>query len=88
MDLLTHPTSDLLRAAQGLIRLKTKYGGERLEKACFRAMAFNSASYKAIKAILEKKLDEEALVDDTASADLSSIYRGHAENQRQPLAYN
>jgi len=28
------------------------------------------------------------LDDDTASADLSSIYRGHAENQRQPLANN
>ena len=47
-----------------------------------------SASYKAIKAILEKKLDEEAFFDDTAPADLSSIYRGHAENQRQPLAHN
>jgi transposase len=88
MDLLTHPTSDLLRAAQGVIRLKTKYGAERLEKACFRAMAFHSASYKAIKAILEKKLDEEAFFDDTVPADLSSIYRGHAENQRQPLAHN
>ena len=88
MDLLTHPTTDLLRAAQGVIRLKKKYGAERLEKACFRAMAFNSASYKAIKAILEKKLDEEALLDDTAPANLSSIYRGHAENQRQALAHN
>lgn len=88
MDLLTHPTSDLLRAAQGVIRLKAKYGSERLEKACTRAMTFNSASYKAIKAILEKNLDEEALLDDTAPVDLSSIYRGHGTNQRQSMAHN
>lgn len=88
MALLTHPTNDLLRAAQGLIRLKRKYGTERLEKACLRALAFNSASYKTVKVILEKNLDDEPLLDNTNSIHLAPIYRGHATNQRQSLNHN
>lgn len=88
MTLLTHPTNDLLRAAQGVIRLRKKYGAQRLEKACLRATFFDSASYQTIKVILEKNLDDTFVTDDTPSTRLASVYRGHATNQRQSLNHN
>lgn len=48
----------------GIIDLSRRYGVERLNQACARALQFNCYSYKAVKNILEKGLDtiqEEAL---------------------------
>lgn len=41
----------------GILSLAKKYGKERLNNACKRAVAFNYYSYKAVKNILEKGLD-------------------------------
>ena len=49
---------DNLRAAQGIIRLKDKYGSARLEAACKRALAYNNPRYRTVKTILEKGLDQ------------------------------
>lgn len=47
-----------LRAAQGVIRLKDKYGSVRLEAACNRALSYNNPRYGTVKTILEKGLEQ------------------------------
>ena len=51
-----------LRQCQGILRLKEKYGPERLERACARANAFGDPGYRTIKTILERNLDKQALL--------------------------
>ncbi|MFE5591164.1 hypothetical protein [Streptomyces sp. NPDC056549] len=41
-----------LRAAQGMLGLRKKYGDQRLEAACTKAIAVGDASYRTIKGIL------------------------------------
>ena len=50
---------DKLRSAQGVIRLADKYGCNRLEAACARAIAHDTLTYVAVKSILKKGLDQE-----------------------------
>jgi len=49
---------DNLRAAQGVIRLKDKYGSARLEAACHRALSYNNPRYATVKTILAKGLEK------------------------------
>jgi hypothetical protein len=42
-------------------RLGSKYGKERIEAACARAIAFGSCSYRGIKNILSSNLDQQPL---------------------------
>lgn len=49
------------RSCLGILRLSKKYGNERLEAACTRAIAIGGCSYKSIRSILEKGLDKEPL---------------------------
>lgn len=66
-----------LRAAQGVIRLKDKYGTARLEAACQRALAFDNPRYRSVKTILEKGLDQQP--DPAAAFDtLAQSYTGAA----------
>lgn len=44
----------------GILSLARKLGKQRLEKACDRAAYFNSYSYRIVKNILEKGLEEQA----------------------------
>ena len=46
-----------LRQVHAIIRLKDKYGKERLNAACARANSFGDPSYRTIKNILEKGMD-------------------------------
>jgi len=50
-----------LRQAQGVIRFHEKYGTRRLNAACARAIAFGDPSYRTIKTILERGLDEQTM---------------------------
>ena len=61
-----------MRAVQGVLRLKQKYGATRLEAACSRANHYGTPSYKVIKTILEKGLDQQALL--AAFDNLASTY--------------
>jgi transposase len=45
------------RACLGLIRLERRYGGERLEAACARALSCQAFSYRSVKSILDTGLD-------------------------------
>jgi transposase len=47
-----------MRAVQGVLRLKQKYGSARLEAACSRANHYGTPGYKVVKTILEKGLDQ------------------------------
>ena len=51
-----------MRAVQGVLRLKQKYGATRLEAACSRANHYGTQSYKVVKSILEKGLDQQTLL--------------------------
>ena len=55
------------RACLGIMRLGDKrYGRERLEAACSRALAIQSFSYKSVESILRKSLDQQPLVTNPA----------------------
>ncbi len=50
---------DRLRGAQGILRLRQRYGADRLEAASKRALAFNQISFRTVKTILARELDLE-----------------------------
>lgn len=80
--LLNDKKQDFLRSAQGVIKLSERYDTERLEKACERAIAFNSIRYKTIKHILEKDIDEQDVTREVQQIILSKVYKGEAVYQR------
>ena len=49
------------------MRLGKRYGPERLEAACRRALAINSASYKSIESILKNGFGQQALPETQAT---------------------
>lgn len=51
-QLLTDRIVERLRAAQGVLRLSTTYGAERLEAACARALYHGTIQYRSVKNIL------------------------------------
>jgi len=62
------------RSSLGLLRLESRYGKERLEAACQRALSFGLHSYKGVKNILEAGLDKvarEELVSVSAKAHIN-----------------
>lgn len=46
------------RGCLGIIRLAKKFGDERLEAACRRALSIGTCRYKSVKSILNKNLDK------------------------------
>lgn len=56
MERCPHPEQGY-RASLGLMRLETRYGNERLEAACERALAFDLVSYRGVRNILEAGMD-------------------------------
>lgn len=57
MDGRVHP-QQAFRACMGVISLAKSYGPERLEAACGRALAYRAFSYRSLKTILDKGLDQ------------------------------
>src|SRR3546814_1749596 len=43
------------RKAQAILRLQEKYGSQRLEAACQRALSFENDSYRSLKGILRSE---------------------------------
>jgi transposase len=50
-----------LRSVQAILRLEERFGAERLEAACVRALYFDDPRYRRIKTILKNALDREPL---------------------------
>ncbi len=75
--LLTDSVTDYLRAAQGIIGLHKKFGNERLDAACRRALVFQSPRYKTVKSILQKGLEYAPLPEQDAFEGLAETYTGN-----------
>jgi hypothetical protein len=60
--LLEDPLLYRVPTAGRLVRLKNRYGEQRLEAAARRALSFGDPSYKTIKNILNKGLDGEEVL--------------------------
>jgi len=58
MDRYPHPEMGY-RSCLGLLRLGEKYGPQRLESACERALATGATRYKSVKSILAHALDSQ-----------------------------
>jgi transposase len=71
---------DRLRAAQGIIRLKTQYGAKRLEMACQRALVYETPQYRSVKEILKRGLDQHPL-ETQNHLPLGGVYTGKARFQ-------
>lgn len=55
-----HPQQGF-RSCLGIMRLGKRYGDDRLEAACQRAIVIGSCSYKSLESILKKELDRQPL---------------------------
>jgi transposase len=78
-----HPQQGF-RSCLGLMRLGKRYGAERLEAACQRAVVIGSCSYKSIDSILKHDLDRQPLPGQTETT-LSDL---HHVNIRGPRYYH
>lgn len=78
-----------LRSAQNILRKAEKYGIERLEEACRRAVFFGNYTYYGIKNILEKELDTAAILSgESENKNLdASFARDINELLREEAAY-
>ena len=52
---------DRLPTAGKLVRLSKRFGAERLEAACQRALLFGDPAYKTVKGILTQGTDQEPI---------------------------
>ena len=60
-----HPEQGF-RSCLGIFRLGRRYGAERLEAACKRALAIQALSYRSVESILKNGLDSQPLPDQSA----------------------
>ena len=72
------------RSCLGILRLSKKYGAERLEAACARAVAVRARSYRHVDAILKKGLDRVELPK--SAEDVARVVS--RENVRGPGYYH
>jgi transposase len=76
-----HPEQGF-RSCLGVLRLGKRYGPERLEAACARAVAIGAFSYRSVDSILRTGLDRQP-----AFPRPSSNGHGHHANVRGPAYY-
>ncbi len=69
--LLSDRISERLRAAQGVLQLGSRFGRERLEAACARALDHGSPHYRTVKTILATGADQQPAI----AADTPAAYR-------------
>ena len=74
------------RACLGIMRLGTRYGDDRLEAACRRAMVIGACSYKSIESILKHDLDRQPLPQQPETETTTTAV--HHVNVRGPNYYH
>ena len=57
-QILADPVLDRIHQAGRLLRLNEKYGAQRLNDACQRALSYGDPAYKTVKNILKQNLDQ------------------------------
>jgi hypothetical protein len=77
--LLDDPVLDRLPSVGRLLRLRRKFGDQRLEAACQRALYFDDPAYKTIKRILTQGLENEPLPCPVLSPQASVFVRSVEE---------
>ena len=77
--LLDHRPEDRLRTAGRLLRLGERYGPERLEAACARALRFDDPAYMTIKQVLEQGLDQQEIPTTEPAPPALAFVRSAAE---------
>lgn len=83
--LFAHRVLDNLRAVQGLLQLGSRYGKRRLETACARALDHGAGTYRNVRNILEKGLDQQSL---PLPMTLPDAYAGASRFSRAPEPLN
>jgi transposase len=73
------------RSCLGILRLSKKYGPERLEAACARAVAVRARSYRHVDSILKNGLDRTPLPTPAAQTTITAVTH---ENVRGRDYYN
>jgi len=77
--LLDDPIMDRLPTVGRLLKLRQKFGDERLETACQRALYFGDPAYKTVKRILTLGLEEQPLPVIIASPAATAFVRSAEE---------
>jgi transposase len=77
--LLDDPVLDRLPTVGRLLRLRQRFGPERLEAACQRALQFDDPAYKTIKGILTQGLEEQPVPAVVTVPAASAFVRSAAE---------
>jgi hypothetical protein len=73
--LLDDPVLDRLPTVGRLLKLGQEYGDQRLEAACERALAFDDPSYKTVKGILRKGLEDQPVPTAATSSPATAFVR-------------
>jgi transposase len=73
--LLDDPVIDRLPTVGRLLRLRQKFGDQRLEAACQRALHFDDPAYKTVKRILTQGLENEPLSSPESSPEATAFVR-------------
>lgn len=66
------------RSALGILRLAKKFDPSRLEQACERALAIQAPSYKAVKTLLEQRMEAAPLRGGDSAAENTAAHLGAA----------
>ncbi len=77
--LLADPAVDRLPTVGRLLRLRERFGAQRLEAACTRAVRFDDLNYMTIKHILVHGLDDEPLAAGHDTPPAQTFVRSAAE---------
>ncbi len=72
MESRPHPEQGY-RSCLGIMRLGRRFGDDRLEAACTRALAASALSYRSVESILRTGLDRQPLPEPTTV----SVARAH-----------
>ena len=79
-----HHPQQAFRSCLGVLSLGQKYGVDRLEAACARALKYSAVSWKSVQAILKNGLDLQPQ-DAQRTLDLSEHLRGAAYYQSSQI---
>ena len=75
-----------LRKAQGILRLAEKYGKERLDNACLKALLYENYSYESISNCLRKNL-EQTIEEVPPTALIANENNSYLRDHKQYASY-